>query len=118
MRAAAGSAGCPAALLAADSLLELRAGAEARDARCLDLDGLARLRVPALAGGAISHVELAEPRDVDLGTARELLLDGPERGVHGALRLAATELRLLGNLLDQLGLVHENSSWVEVAERS
>src|SRR4051812_36523449 len=92
--------------LGVDDLLQLGAGAETRDARGLDLNRLARLRVAALTGASGGDVELAEPGEGDLPSAGELLLDRLERGLHCLLCVLAAEIGLLGDLFGQLGLVH------------
>ena len=69
------------AALAVDRLLELRSGAEARDARCRDLDRRAGLRVATLPRTTLGDVELPEARERDLATAGELLLDCLQCGI-------------------------------------
>ena len=90
---------------AADDVLEALSGAELRDARLLQADGLAGRRVARGAGGAVDRLEDAEAGDADLLA----LGDGARDGVDDRLdrragRPAVAEPR--GDDLDQVGLVH------------
>src|SRR3954468_10677979 len=85
--------------LGLDGLLELRGRREARDLRRRDLDGLAGLRVAALAGRALGDRELAEPRQRHLVAGAKLVGDLLEGHLDGLLGLAGAEAGLLGHRL-------------------
>src|SRR5918997_2493670 len=82
------------------------AGGELRHLGGGDVYALLRLGVDALAGVALLDVELAEAGDLDLVAGLQLGLDHLGEGLEKLLGLALRGVRLFGDLLDQLRLVH------------
>jgi hypothetical protein len=70
------------------------------------LDGFARARVYALAGGALGHSKLAESRDRDLAAAAQGVLDGGDDGVDRTSRVGLRQRGAICDLLDKLRLLH------------
>ena len=89
-----------------DGPLEGVARAEGRDLLGRDLHLLAGLGVPALPGLALAHGELPEAHDPDLFSALERLRDDLLENPEVPLGLALGHASLLGDLLDELRLVH------------
>src|SRR4051812_17048535 len=91
---------------AVDGRLEARAGGELRGLAGLDLHGLARLRVTTRAGVALGDGELAEAGQPDLVTLLEGLLHRGDEGLDGLAGVGVAQTAVLGDGLDELGLVH------------
>src|SRR5918998_1166212 len=85
------------------------AGGELRHLGGGDVYALLCLGVDALAGVALLDVELAEAGDLDLVARLELGLDHLGEGFEELLGFALRGVRLVGDLLDQLRLVHASS---------
>src|SRR6185312_9694722 len=105
----------PAARLLVEGILELLAGAEARLLGGLDGDLLAGLRIAALAAGARGHHEHAEAREADFLTRFER---GGDQVEHALDRLGGgvlVDARVLGELLDEIILVHGDGSFARFA---
>src|SRR5918994_7626438 len=92
---------------ALDRVLQLGAGAEARDPARGDLDLLSGLRVHALTGAPVCHGELPETGEVDLSAARKHFLKRLENGVHGLGRLALPKPAPFRDAIDELVLRHD-----------
>jgi len=88
-------------------ILQLLAGAEARLLGRLDRDLFAGLRIAALATGAGRHHEHAEPCEPDLVARLERSRDQVEHAIHGFGRVILGQARMIGQLLDEIVLVHE-----------
>src|ERR687894_686059 len=87
-------------------LFEGVAGGELRHLGSRDVYALLRLGVDALTGVALLDVELAEAGDLDLVARLELGLDHLGKRLEKLLGVALRGVRLVGDLLDQLRLVH------------
>src|SRR4051794_712914 len=89
-----------------DGALELGAGGEPRRAASGDVDRLAGARVARLAGGALGDREPPEPSDRHFAAAGQLGFDRGQRRIDGARGLTTRESGAIGDLLDELALVH------------
>lgn len=94
-----------------DRLLELRAGLEGRGRRRGDVDGLAGLRVAALARGPVPGLERPEARQRHLLAGGQGGGDRVEDRVQGPVGLGGAEVGRLGHRVPKLGLVHVRSLW-------
>src|SRR5215218_1761805 len=89
-----------------DLVLQRVARGELRHFGCWYVDPLLGLRVYPLPGVALLDVELAEASDLDLITLLELRLHHVGEGLEELLGLVLRAVGLVGDLLDQLRLVH------------
>ena len=99
---------------AGDDVLEQLAGTERRHGGLLHLDGLAGARVAGGSCGAGPLLEDAEPGDGHAVTRLHRPHDQIDDAFDGQLRRLLVPVQPLGELTDQVGLVHE-SSQVEAA---
>src|ERR671936_43428 len=96
---------------AADGLLQLAAGGEARNRRRRNLHFLARVaRVHALTCRAPLRRELAEPGEGDFLSALQGLGDRVEKGVDGLCGVPPRQVRLRRDPVYELLLSHSHSS--------
>src|SRR3954468_7291398 len=91
--------------LGLDGLLQLRGRRETRDLGRGDLDGLARLRVAALAGRSLGDGELPEPGKSHLVAGAKLVGDLVEGDLDGLLGLPGAQAGFVRDRLCELGLV-------------
>ena len=89
--------------------LQLLAHLEVRDLLGRDVHLLARLRVAALARGAVAEAEAAEAPDLDLLAALERGDDAPEGRLDDDPRLHLGDVEALRHDADQVGLGHRGS---------
>lgn len=107
LRRLLGRAGATGQLaLTRDEILEVGAGAEARNAGLLHADALPGLGVASVAGGLVDLVEGTEAGHRDAVTCDGGTDDGVQDGVDSVERLLAAS-EPVGYCFDELGLVHE-----------
>src|SRR3989441_821633 len=98
--------------LAVQQGLQLLAHLEIGDLLGRNVDLFPRLRVAALAGGAIAEAEAAEAPDLDFLAGLQGVHDAPKRGLHDDSGLDLRDLQLAGDDVDEIGLGHGVSGFV------